>query len=95
MRPVVDVVCCNFLYREVMKGNQRQVSNERRRQSLRIRKPPVSNAKKRVAQKKNKKKSTPVREPSIHSLSVSSGSESEDMSAPSFEVNIFCNHCHC
>lgn len=78
-----------------MKGNQRQVSNERRRQSLRIRKPPVSNAKKRVAQKKNKKKSTPVREPSIHSLSVSSGSESEDMSAPSFEVNIFCNHCHC
>ncbi|KAJ4866552.1 putative serine/threonine-protein kinase kinX [Raphanus sativus] len=68
-----------------MKGNQRQVSNERRRQSLRIRKPPVSNAKKGVAQKKNKKKSTPVREPSIHSLSVSSGSESEDMSAPSFE----------
>ncbi|KAJ4894789.1 putative protein-like [Raphanus sativus] len=68
-----------------MKGNQRQVSNERRRQSLRIRKPPVSNAKKRVAQKKNKKKSTPVREPSIHSPSVSSGSESEDMSAPSFE----------
>ncbi|KAJ4889159.1 putative protein-like [Raphanus sativus] len=85
MRPVVDVVCCNVLYREAMKGNQRQVSNERRRQSLRIRKPPVSNAKKRVAQKKNKKKSTPVREPSIHSLSVSSGSESEDMSAPSFE----------
>lgn len=79
-----------------MKGNQRKVPNERRRQSLRIRKA-TSNAKELVVHKKSKKckMSTPMREPSIESLSVSTGSESEDMSAPSSEVNVFCIHCHC
>ncbi|KAL0699981.1 hypothetical protein Bca4012_056103 [Brassica carinata] len=69
-----------------MKGNQSKISNQRRRQSLRIRKS-VSNAKEPVVHKKSKK-STPAREPSIESLSVSTGSESEDMSAPSYEVNV-------
>ncbi|KAL0716050.1 hypothetical protein Bca4012_065372 [Brassica carinata] len=69
-----------------MKGNQSKVANQRRRQSLRIRKP-VSNAKEPVVHKKSKKR-TLVREPNIESLLVSTGSESEDMSAPSSEVNV-------
>ncbi|KAL0735963.1 hypothetical protein Bca4012_012173 [Brassica carinata] len=71
---------------ESYEGNQSKISNQRRRQSLRIRKS-VSNAKEPVVHKKSKK-STPAREPSIESLSVSTGSESEDMSAPSYEVNV-------
>ena len=79
--------CCNVLYREVIKGNQKGVPNERRRQSLRIQKPD-SIAKRREprvhkSSKKSKKskKSRPVREPvraqSVESLSASDESERE------------------
>ncbi|CAH8358345.1 unnamed protein product [Eruca vesicaria subsp. sativa] len=64
--------------REVMKEKQSEVPNKRRRQSLRI----------RMKTKKGKKtkKTTPVREPSVVSLSASPSPENEDMAGPSSEV---------
>ncbi|CAN6832590.1 unnamed protein product, partial [Brassica oleracea] len=70
-----------------MKGNQKGVANERRRQALRIRKPdsiakkPEPRVQKSSKKTKKSKKSRPVREPvrapSVESLSASDESERE------------------
>ncbi|KAL0676043.1 hypothetical protein Bca4012_004024 [Brassica carinata] len=70
-----------------MKGNQKGVPNERRRQSLRIQKPdsiakrPEPRVHKSSKKSKKSKKSRPVREPvraqSVESLSASDESERE------------------
>ena len=75
------------MYREVIKGNQKGVPNERRRQSLRIQKPdsiakrPEPRVHKSSKKSKKSKKSRPVREPvraqSVESLSASDESERE------------------
>ncbi|KAF2574960.1 hypothetical protein F2Q70_00005102 [Brassica cretica] len=70
-----------------MKGNQKGVTNERRRQSLRVRKPdsiakkpePVlhKSSKKSKKSKKSRPVREPVRAPSLESLSASDESERE------------------
>ncbi|XP_022564699.2 uncharacterized protein LOC106412555 [Brassica napus] len=64
-----------------MKGNQKGVPNERRRQSLRIQKPDSIAKKPEPRVHKSSKKSRPVREPvralSVESLSASDESERE------------------
>ena len=83
---------------KVMKGNQKGVANERRRQFLRIRKPDsIAKKPEPVVHKSNKKskKSRPVREPvrapSVESLSASDESEREgsDREGSEREVYIF------
>ncbi|KAL0644067.1 hypothetical protein Bca4012_042357 [Brassica carinata] len=81
-----------------MKGNQKGVPNERRRQSLRIQKPDsIAKKPEPRVHKSNKKskKSRPVREPvralSVESLSASDESEREgsDKEGSEREVYIF------
>ena len=69
-----------------MKGNQKGVANERRRQSLRIIKPDsiakkpepvVHKSSKKTKKTKKSKKNGPVRAPSVESLSASIESERE------------------
>ncbi|KAF3599460.1 hypothetical protein F2Q69_00034381 [Brassica cretica] len=71
---------------KVMKGNQKGVANERRRQSLRIIKPDsiakkpepvVHKSSKKTKKTKKSKKNGPVRAPSVESLSASIESERE------------------
>ncbi|KAF3562323.1 hypothetical protein DY000_02017226 [Brassica cretica] len=72
-----------------MKGNQKGVTNERRRQSLRVRKPdsiakkpePVlhKSSKKSKKSKKSRPVREPVRAPSLESLSASDESEREGL----------------
>ena len=80
---------------KVMKGNQKGVPNERRRQSLRIQKPDSIAKKPEPRVHKSSKKSRPVREPvralSVESLSASDESEREgsDKEGSEREVYIF------